>query len=354
MKKMTISHLSDGETITDFFAVTSCDKKTTRTNKPYLAVELADATGTISGRVWDDAEKLFSSLTAGTVARVTAKVESYQGSLQLNIIDARKTTAKDAIDPADYMPQSPHDTDLLLEQFMDMIHSISDASLRTLVTTVFSSDTLHMFRSHPAAKKMHHAYIGGLLEHTLSVTRLALTIAELYPYVNRDILCAGALVHDCGKIHEMASSITTEYTLRGCLTGHITIGCEMIARAADAVPALPKESLWHVEHLILSHHGQREFGSPVIPATVEAFILHHADMLDAQLFQAYTAISTDENNEDPFTPYVFGLDRRIMKPRTETPSASSTALSSAPVTPPKQKKTHDDLLNNAQEQETLL
>lgn len=334
MKKIHVSHLNDGDTVTDFFAVTDCAKRTTRSNKPYLAVQLADATGTIVGRVWDNVEKLHPALTSGTIARITAKIENYQGELQMNIIDARKTTEKDAIDQSDFMPQTPHDIDLLLEQLLDIKNSVGDASIRTLLDCFFShTETVQAFRMHPAAKKMHHAYIGGLLEHTLSVTKLCLQIAENYSYVNRDILIAGALLHDIGKLHEMAYDVATEYTVHGSLVGHLTIGSQMVDEAAKNSKEISKETLWQIQHLILSHHGHLEFGSPVIPATIEAFILHHADILDAQLFQAQNAIESDEEPDAPFTNYVRGLDRRIMKPTEKSTAKNAAGISPAPVNP---------------------
>ena len=305
-----ISQLKENDIAGDFFAVTRCDRKTTRTNKPYLDVELADASGKIVARVWDNVDKLANALIPGKIARVEASVEKYNNALQMKILDARPLRDDDEIDPADFMAKTPYDIDHLFHKLLEYKNSIANQKIRQLLDFFFENDDFVVkFKNHPAAKAMHHAYVGGLLEHTVTLAQSCNNLAKVYPKINRDILLAGALLHDIGKIKEMTCDLTTEYTVPGRLLGHLAMGSEMIAQAARLIPDFPEDLKLVMQHLILSHHGQLDFGSPILPATPEALALHSLDMLDANLFQAYEAISGEKEND--FTKIVYGLDRRF-------------------------------------------
>jgi len=314
MKKQSIDQLREGAVVGDFFAVAECDRKMTGANKAFLSLVFADATGRIPGVAWDNIDRLATILTPDSIVRIEASVTSYKGELQLRVLDARPLKPSDKVDTADFMAKTPHDISHLYRQLVDIKNSVAEPMVRAMLDHFFDDVSFaDRFRKQPAAKRMHHAYTGGLLEHTLSVAQSCVKLAGQYPFLNRDQLVAGALLHDIGKLEEMASGITTDYTVRGQLVGHLTIGSEMIGRAAATIKNFPDPLKWELQHLVLSHHGQLEFGSPVLPVTIEALALHALDMLDAQLFQARSAIETDAQEDAQFTKRVYGLDRTIYK-----------------------------------------
>lgn len=352
MKKMTVAQLRDNDVVGDLFAVVACDRKTTNTNKPFLTATFADATGQINGVAWDNVDRLAAIIVPDTIVRIEASVSSYKGDPQLKILDARPLKASDKIDMADFMPKTPHDIDHLYRQLLQVKNSVADPMVRALLDHFFDDAAIaERFRKHPAAKRMHHAYVGGLLEHTLCVANACIALAANYPFLNRDVLVAGALLHDIGKLEEMASGITTEYTVHGQLVGHLTIGSDMIGRAAAGIKGFPQELAWQLQHLALSHHGQLEFGSPVVPVTLEALALHVADMLDAQLFQARAAIDADTNAEADFTRRALGLDRSIYK-RTQADDGKAAPV--APAVPKAARERQPSLMPAKPEQESLL
>ncbi len=310
MKRKMISQLKENDIVGDFFVVTKCEKKTTRTNKPYLDAQLADASGKMVARVWDNVDKLAEALVPGKIVRLEASIDSYQNNLQMKILDARPLRPDDKIDPADFMPKTPYDIDHLFHKFLEYKNSIANPKIRQLVDYFFENDEfVEKFKKHPAAKAMHHAYVGGLLEHTVTLVHSCDNLAKVYGKLNRDILIAGAMLHDIGKTIEMSCDVSTEYTVPGRLLGHLAMGSDMIGQAANSIKDFPEELKLIMQHLILSHHGQLDFGSPVLPATPEALALHSLDMLDANLFQAFEAINDEKEND--FTKIVYGLSRRF-------------------------------------------
>jgi len=326
MKKVLVEQLRDGQAINDFFLVAECERKSTRDNRMFLSVVLADESGRVNAVVWDGAERLAGVLAPGAIVRVDGACASYKGDLQVKISDARAVRATDKIDPADFQAKTPFDIERLFRDLLECKNSVSDAALRALLDAIFNEpEFTSTFKQHPAARRMHHAYVGGLLEHTLSVTQACQRLAEHYPYLHRDLLVTGALLHDVGKLKELSAGLATEYTPQGQLVGHLTIGSEWVGRVAAKLGTLPDELLWQVQHMLLSHHGQLEFGSPVVPVTLEALALHALDMLDAQLFQARNAIATDTDERTAFTKKVFGLDRSIYKRVYAAQPAGSTA-----------------------------
>jgi 3'-5' exoribonuclease len=351
MKKVTVDKLSNGE-IEDFFVVAQCDRRNTNANKPFLKLTFSDATGSVPGVAWDNTDKLEKVLLPGTIVCVKAVVSQYENRPQLKVVSARPLKDSDQVEASDFKAKAPFDIDHMYRQLLEFKNSISDAHIRALLDTFFENDAFaENFREHPAAKRMHHAYNGGLLEHTLSMVRVCDLLSRHYTYLNRDLLLAGALLHDIGKLVEMGGELTTEYTTRGMLVGHIPVGSEMVAKAADSIPDFPDTLKWQLQHFVLSHHGRLEFGSPVLPLTLEAFVLHSVDYLDAQLFQAVAAIEEDTNENAEFTPQIFGLDRRIFK----TPVVqSSSNVMPAPVIADSAKPEELDLKGASPSQETLL
>ncbi len=283
-KNAFVADLKEGERIDDLFLVKSAKLGETRAGKPYLVVTVMDRSGEISGPIWDNVEALQNICVAAEVIRLVGMVQSYREKPQLKIDTAYKVPQED-INPSLFYPTSTRNLEEMADEVHVLIHSISNPFLKKILGLFFKKGELwERFQEAPAAKAIHHAYLGGLLEHSLSVARTGEFLAEHYTGVDRSLLIAGALLHDIGKLEEltMAGGLV-DYTVRGRLKGHLVIGSEMIALAAGKIRDFPEELLEQLQHLILSHHGRQEFGSPTVPMTVEALILSFLDDLDAKM-----------------------------------------------------------------------
>lgn len=282
-KTSFIKDLQDGQQVEDLFLVSRKNYAETKAGKPYLALTLMDRSGELEARVWDDAQRLNEIVEVGTVISIQAMVKLFREQLQLNI-NALRAVERDAVHLEEFMPSSARTSRDMQAELMDLIGNIGNTFLRRLLNNTFRGTVLQQFLTAPAAKMMHHAYIGGLAEHTLSVTRLALKVCDNYPALDRDLLTAGCLVHDIGKIEEFSyETIPFDYTDSGRLIGHLVLGSEMIRKEISGIPEFPTDLHNTLMHLILSHHGRHEFGSPSLPMTREAILLHHLDDIDAKM-----------------------------------------------------------------------
>ena len=282
-KTVFISELQEGQQVRDIFLVARKNLAETKAGKPYLALSLMDRSGEIEARVWDNAAAYDSHAQVGNYVVVQGTAKSFRDQLQMGVVFLEQVDAG-SISPADFMPASKRPAAEMLAELEGIISSVTDPGLQQLLSVIFSGATLEQFQTAPAAKKMHHAYLGGLLEHTLSVTSLADKLAAHYSELDRDMLITGALLHDLAKIREFSFAAPPfDYTDQGRLLGHLVIGVDMVRRAAASVGDLSAERLDQVCHLILSHHGRHEFGAPVLPMTQEALLLHHVDDIDAKM-----------------------------------------------------------------------
>ena len=285
---LRISELEANSTITSFFALASLREARTRTGSSFYNLLLQDRTGTASGKVWSPAEVWRDDVTVPGVVKVRARVETYRDEIQLNIeaIEPYRPTAEeyDAL-----MPCSRWAPDLLLDEVRLHVQTVvrSDVLRRLLLAVMDHPEVVPRLSTTPAATGNHHAYRAGLIEHTLSMMRIASLLAghyvNYYPgMVDGDLLVAGVLLHDLGKVWEIEGELVTTYSTVGNLVGHIPMGAAFIERVAREIGDVPRELVWELQHLILSHHGQYEYGSPKLPATPEAQLLHYIDNLDAK------------------------------------------------------------------------
>lgn len=278
-----VAELREGDMISSIYLCK--DKKTlqTKAGKNYYSMQLHDKTGSVDAKVWDLSNGIdhFESMD---YIQVDAQVTSFQGALQLNVKRIRRA-AEGEYDPRDYMPCSKRNLDEMQSELMEMIGSIKEPYLKTLLEKFFVEDKelARKFKMHSAAKTMHHNFVGGLLEHSLSVAKLCDFFAKQYPVIRRDLLVTAALCHDIGKIKEISDFPENDYTDEGQLIGHIVTGTIMIDEAIRQIEGFPKQLKDELEHLILSHHGELEFGSPKKPALIEAVALSFADNTDAKL-----------------------------------------------------------------------
>lgn len=310
-----IRDLTAESTGSGFFLCSRKDVRTTKNGTPFMLFSLHDVSGEVTGKLFDDCARYRDQFDAGEFVRVEGRTEVYNGRLELVINRIRRVHPEQDQDEgfreSDCIPSSPRLVDDMWRELAARLAEMSDPGLRALVTRLVLDNEAQL-RRWPAALTVHHAYRGGLLEHLLQVARVCRALAEIYQ-ADQDLLLAGAVLHDIGKLRELDYDLTTSYTREGYLVGHIGIGLMMVREASHGLASLTGDRLSEIEHLIASHHGSREFGSPVEPTSIEAFILAMADDLDAKLFQVRKHIAADEGAGD-FTGYHPRLKRVLLKP----------------------------------------
>jgi len=301
-KSKEVASLTSGVQFWGKYLVAEKNQRKTRNGRDIINLRLADSLGSIEVVMWDDC-RVKGDLQKGVVIGMLAEVGQYNNRLQ---ITAKRIKILDE-DPSLYLLAAPVPRETLISELKQMVDSVSDLHLSILLQTILTPELITVFSNTPAAKRIHHNYLGGLLEHTLSVAKLCQQAAQMYPQLNRDLLVAGAILHDIGKIKEYELQVTPEYTLEGKLLGHIVIGYELIDKAIQKMRGeghdFPPMLENMIKHLILSHHGSLEFGSPVKPLFPEAFLLHVMDNLDAKMFVYFEKMAHPENGEEYITPY---------------------------------------------------
>lgn len=283
-QRVDIADLRPGDRVESVFLLDDFQIRPRKDGGSFLTMALRDRTGKISGIMWDNfAHVRNGAICKNDYVKICGDVQSYQDQLQVRV-SAIEKVPDEKVSPEDFLPVTPHNLQELEQQFWELVQRISDSDLKTLVLAIFGKEKFwRKFRRAPSAVSMHQAYLGGLLEHTVGVAKNALKLAENYPQANTDILLAGALLHDIGKVVEFSYDKKIGYTDMGRLIGHIPMGFAMIEYEAARLRNFPVNKKIMVQHILLSHHGYLEFGSPKEPQTIEALLVHHADQLDAQV-----------------------------------------------------------------------
>src|SRR5437763_912823 len=318
MTRRFVTELADGEAVEDVFLVSDKQLRANRNGNLYIQVDLRDRSGVINARLWNAGEPLFRSFDVGDFVRARGKVQLFQGALQV-ILSGLEKVEPGAIDLTDFLPHTTQDVGALLQKLKDALRKVGNPHLRALVDCFLMDDGfVRDFCTVPAGVRNHHAYVGGLLEHVVTLLEAADRLLPLYPGVDRDLLLVGVLVHDAGKVRELTCKKAFAYTDEGQLVGHITIGVELVTEKAAEAGKLtgepfPAELLWRVKHMVLSHHGQLDFGSPVVPMTPEAIFLASLDNLDAKVHTFTRDIREARNATSAWTPYSQSLARRLFK-----------------------------------------
>ena len=278
-----IETLREGERINEIYLCKFKQAALTKSGKPYDNVILQDKTGTLDAKIWDPGSVGIDEFDAMDYVAVTGDVTSFQGNLQLSIKRLRKV-GEGEYEPENYLPVTDKDIDEMYKEMMGYINSIKNPYLSKLLHMFFDDEAFaKAFKFHSAAKSVHHGFVGGLLEHTVSVTRNCNYFAENYPFLNRDLLLTAAMFHDIGKLKELSTFPENDYTDAGQLLGHIMIGAEWIGDKIREIDGFPVVLANELKHCILAHHGELEYGSPKKPALVEALALSFADNLDAKM-----------------------------------------------------------------------
>lgn len=312
MKQTFINMLEAGQTVDDIFVAQNKQLAQKKNGEPYLIMTLADRTGGLKAVVWDNVEDISSRFATGDYVHVKGNVGQYRENLQV-VVRNLEPVSSERVEPKDFLPVTERDAEQMFKQLVEAAETIKNADLSALLQAFFQDAAfVERFKTAPAAKKMHHAYVGGLLEHTLSITLLVDAVAAHYKGINRDLLLAGAILHDIGKVHELRFDTHIDYSDSGRLLNHIVIGIEMLDEKIATLGDFPQESALLLKHLIVSHHGTREFGSPEPPKTLEAIILNYIDDLDAKVTGVRAFMQTHDD-QTGWTSYHRLMERFFYK-----------------------------------------
>ena len=317
MKDIYIADLAsfeEGKPFDSFFLVVTKQQRVTKNNKPYLNLILCDKTGTMEGRVWELTDpRIARDFERGDIVKIRGCVSKFDDRMQMKVDQLRKAATGEA-DKTDLMPATTYDVQALWAELLAFVESFTEPNLKLLLTTLLAdSELAAAYREAPAAKQLHHAWLGGLLEHVISLLKLADRVAPHYPIVHRDLLLTGVILHDIGKLRELSWDIGFEYTLEGTLLGHIHMGAALAERTMSNLPDFPPKLRTLVVHMILSHHGKLEFGSPKLPMIPEALVLSFVDDLDAkmQAMQSeFDKCAREGKGAAEMTGKVWALDQR--------------------------------------------
>jgi 3'-5' exoribonuclease len=313
-KRSWVKDLRAGTDLEESFAVRSVDVRQRRGGGPYLAATIGDRTGEVTALVWQNVDQLREVLEPGRVVSVKGQVQRYNQQLQV-VVRQAEALPSESVEDALFVRASAADPEDLWKQLNALVEEVSDSDVRQLLFRVFSDPEVEkLFRSAPAARSMHHAFRSGLLEHTVSVTTVARTLARHYE-LNQDLVVAGCLLHDFGKIWELEIGASIEYTDDGRLIGHIPMETLFVDKKIGELKKFPAETRRQLLHIMLAHHGEYEFGSPRRPKTPEALLVHMIDNLDSKMAGMLEAIAAQGSDDEAWTPYSRILERHIYRRR---------------------------------------
>jgi 3'-5' exoribonuclease len=293
-----------GEVIDHFLLVRKCEVKLTKTNKQYLFLELGDRTITLSANVWDNFDSFYKSIIPGEVVKVNGVLDEFQGTPQIKVTSISKAKPSSGVMSEDFLPRSKRDFNEMKKEFFSRMEKISNPYLKQLMNLVFNEENFNKYSRVPAGKAWHHAYIHGLLEHTLEIIKICDLICGIHPEINADLLISGAMMHDFGKTEELNFNGTFDYTDKGKLIGHIVISAIYVAEESKKIPGFPEDLKNCLLHIILSHQGKLEYASPVIPKTLEAITLYQADELSAKVNAYKNALAAGTGSDNKWTKFL--------------------------------------------------
>jgi 3'-5' exoribonuclease len=343
MKEFFISECCQHENkiITSCFVVVSKQVKPKKSGEPYLALTLGDRSGQIDAKMWDNVEDAISAFEQEDFIKIKGLLNKYKNRFQITIHKIRRLGDSE-IQFEDYLPKTTKNIDELWQTLTAFVETFEHPQLKALVQAFMSDPQIaEAYRTAPAAKSLHHAYIGGLLDHVVSLFKSCDLVCRNYPQINRDLLLTGAFLHDIGKIHELTYNRSFSYSTRGQLLGHMIIELEMLQDKLAGIPDFPEELKVLIEHLIISHHGQYDFGSPKLPMFPEALMLHYMDDLDSKMESMRAHFEREAEMESPWTSYNSSLARPLLnstkylrKKPAEPAHSAADPEPEAPATPP--------------------
>lgn len=313
-KNQFAKDIQPGQEVESLFLLEELRLGQTKGGKPFASLRLKDRTGALEAKIWDNAEELAERVASAEVLAVMGRAESFQGRVQLKVLAAQAVDPA-AVDMALFIPASPHDPEEMYAELLGLVKTMKNPHLAGLLHDILTDPQIGpAFRLAPAAKRFHHAFSAGLLDHTLGVARCAAAVAGFYPVLDRDLLLAGAMLHDLGKVREFSQGARADYTTEGRLVGHMVLGLKMMNEKIAARPDFPAQTALLLEHMLLAHHGEYEFGSPRRPKTLEALALHHLDELDAKVRGIADFIDRHASEETGWTDYNRLMERFFFRP----------------------------------------
>lgn len=347
MKDFYISDCAcqENKVITSTFVVVAKQIKPKKTGEPYLALTLGDRSGQLEAKMWDNVDEVLDAFEQDDFLKIKGLINKYKQRFQLTIHKLRKLGDSE-IEFADYLPKTTKNIDDLWRTLADFVETFRNPKLKDLVQAFMADPEIAAaYRNAPAAKTLHHAYIGGLLDHVVSLFRSCDLMCQNYPQINRDLLLTGAFFHDIGKIHELTFKRSFSYTTKGQLLGHMIIELEMLQAKVALIPDFPDELKTMVEHLIISHHGEYEFGSPKLPMFPEALMLHYLDDLDSKMEAMRAHFERESALDGPWTSYNASLGRPLLNSEKylAPPKAPTPAESTPRDGGPDSKASHDEI-----------
>lgn len=311
MSKIFINQLKEKDSFATPFMISQLSVNNDKNGKSFLSLTLSDKSGSLSAMMWDNVDNISSTFEVGDIAHVKGHVQNYQSKLQA-VVHAIKEVSKDEVDMQNYIKSSENSPDVMFVELQEIVNTLKDEHIKQLIqNTLNSKEVQKRILKFPAAKSIHHAYIGGLLEHILSICKIMEFMASHYKFVNRDLLIFGAIYHDIGKLWELSIDNGFQYTDKGRLVGHMQIACEMIDQQAAQILGFPVELKDILKHIVLSHHGRLEYGSPKRPKFIEAQIVAMIDDLDSKVNSMLGLIQNEAEKGQSWTRYNSQFDRYL-------------------------------------------
>jgi len=307
LNQSDLTELTKGNIIDHFLMIRKIEIRNTKSGKKFLSMELGDKSGSINSNVWNDTtgfDSIADNGKVGEIIKIAGSIDEFQGLPQIKVNSIRLTTPTDNVEVQDFLPRSARDPEVMERELLVRIDEISNTYLKNLLKNIFSGERLEKFKSAPAGKSWHHGYIHGLIEHTLEMIKICDLMCDFHTEINRDLLAAGAMLHDFGKTEELFYDSSFEYSDKGKLIGHIVICASMIEEETKKLTDFPEELKNLLIHLVLSHQGKLEYASPVVPKTVEAIALYQADELSAKVNAYIGAINSDMATEGNWTKFI--------------------------------------------------
>ena len=311
-KKIIDYNLGDSTSL--FLLLTKLEKKSSRAGKEYLDLELRDKSTSIAAKMWDGFEVFYNQTKEGTIVKVNCQFDEFNGTPQLKIKNITPLKDDSNVSHSDFLPSSDRPFNEMKTEFDDSISSISNSHLKSLIELIFDGKTKEKYFKVPAGKAWHHAYIHGLLEHTLEILKICDLMCEIHPELNRDLLITAAILHDYGKVEELTYETSFDYTDKGRLVGHIVIAAMKIEEKAKEISDFPEDLKNQLVHLVLSHQGKLEHASPVIPKMTEAIVLYHADELSAKSNAFLGSIKSEKQDKSNWTSFIRLAETAIYAP----------------------------------------
>lgn len=307
LKQSELISLSKSDTVNHFLLVKRSELRLTKSGKEFLTLEVGDKSLSVTANIWDDYQSfatIKNLINSGSIIKIKGSMDDYQGSPQIKVDSVRLLKDSEDVDPSYFLPVSSRNLEEMISEFNSRIELVGNQLIKTLLTNIFTEERFKKYSSAPAGKMWHHGYISGLLEHTLEIIKICDLMCDIHPEINRNLLIAGAMLHDFGKIEELSFESAFEYTDKGKLLGHIVIAAMIVGKEMDLINNFPEDYRNNILHLILSHQGKLEYASPVVPKTLEAITLYQADELSAKVNAYKNTIASEIKNDSQWTRFI--------------------------------------------------